>query len=180
MVEAAVSAPTFESADAASFGLATWQVGIGTEFGVTPSLTLGGRFSYSQVGGVIDEYSEQVEGREVRGRGAFDGAFYSTELLMRYLVYGGYDTAPYLELGGGYLFGQYRNIDILDAQDRILARDVGDEGRGAFTASAGLYVDMRLVNTMTVGVGARYQHVFDDLYRWAVIFPVRFSYYWFR
>lgn len=178
-VEGGIALPDFRAGPSTTFTLASYQVGALVEYSVTHRLALGARFYFNQFSGIGSGFSTMVGERMLEGQGAFDGTFYEPQVHARFELYSGYEVAPHLELAAGYQWAQYRNVDLLDERDRTIAQDIGDFGRGAFTAEAGLFVDFRLFDLADVGVGVRYKNVFDDLFRAQITVPLRLLYYWY-
>ena len=178
-VEGAVSLPSFDSGSPTAFDLAAWTLGGGFDYGVIHNLHLGLRFSYSRFNGVAPRYATDVNGRLQEGQLSFAGQFFHPQATARVNLFPGYNLAPYLDLGVGFLWAIYRGNQLLDDQFRLITEDIEDFGEGSLTLEAGFSLNYRIYNRVTVGIGVRWMTVFNTIYSYSINVPFKFAYYWF-
>ena len=171
--------PGFRSQQPTDFVLATWTAGAWAEYGVLDDLFLGGRFVYSRFDALDGGRTTEVDGFDVTGDLRFALETWHPQITARYTLLAGYTVAPRLHVAGGYVW-QVVGDQRLDTADGSAAVDgLADEGRGAFTVSAGLMADARLFDLILVGVGLEYTRLLGDhAWRHAITAPLTVGVFW--
>lgn len=136
--------PGFRAQDPTDFVLATWTAGAWAEYGLFDDLTVGGRFTYSQFDALDGDRSTVVDGFPLSGDLRFGLETWHAQLTARYTLLAGYSAAPRLHLGAGYVWQVIGDQHLDTADGSSTVEGLADEGRGAFTLTAGLMVDYRL------------------------------------
>lgn len=177
-LEGALILPALETGDRTAVSLATWGLGLYGRYGLLDDLDLSLRGSFAAFGGQVGTTME-VRGRAVVGNLGFDLQQWQFEAGARWKLFAGYNLAPYLEGHVGWMWSVYQDQRFMTPAGQDLGLELPNEGRGAFTVSAGLALDYRLMNLLFVGVAARWTEVFGDgPYRRYISAPIQVAFYW--
>jgi hypothetical protein len=152
--------PNYETTSNTAFTLATWQAGIHASYGITNELSVISSFALAVFEAQVDGYTTQANNRQYTGTLLFDTAIYHPEVGMRYLLLGGYDLAPLVEMSIGYAWSAYTDTALRDADGNDFGVTVDDFAEGTPTVSAGFLIDYRLYNIVFVGAAVRFKYGF--------------------
>ena len=177
-VEGGVALPALSSADATAFRLVTFGVGGFGRYGVLTDLDLELRFDFSLFSGRVDE-TRDLQRRDLVGVRYFRAEQYHASIGGRYKLVSGYFLAPYVEGHVGLLWLVLREQQFLSPAGESFGLDVGDEGQGAVTLTAGLAVDYRLFDLGTVGLAVRWvELVGGGIHQRYLSIPLQVALYW--
>lgn len=173
----ALELPGLKSASPTDFDLATWATGTRVTYGLTHWLSLGGRFIYSQVDGVLEDYSAQSRGGTTfAGDLLVDMSAWRTEAIVEVQLPRGFALQPYLTLGAGYTWTVYADpVLAVDGGSIPIDSSADDFADGSFTTSAALRFAWRVLPFLEVSAGAEFSRYFGGLYETAVRFPLSVS-----
>jgi hypothetical protein len=177
-VEGTLLLPSFSSPDATAVALAALGVRARAEYGVTDDLSVTVGLGFSAFSGQTGDTRSYL-GRPLSGNLALDLDQIQGEIGARYLLFGGYNLAPYVEAGVGVLFLNFRNEDLLDTKGESYGLMLPDESSVALTGSIGLRIEYRLMNLVRIGAGVRLTEVFGNrLYKRFIEVPLGGALYW--
>jgi len=178
-VTGGVMMPAYASQDSTAFRLVTFTAGGFARYGVLEDLDLVLRFEFSLFRGKSRE-TRELQGRELVGDRYFRAEQYQVAAGARYKLVSGYDLAPYLEAAVGWQWRVLRDQQFLSPEGLDFGLELGPEGQGALSLTAGVAVDYRLFNLVQIGAAFRWTELLfhNGERQRALTLPVEVAYYW--
>lgn len=172
----ALELPGLDSQSPTDFDLATFATGAQITYGLCDWLDLGGRFVYSQVEGVIDDYTARSDGESGFVGDLFvDLQAWRTEAVIAIRPVGGLLLEPRLVLAGGYTWTVYSDALLRLDDGDVPVQDSEEFAEGTLTATATVELGWRVLPFLEISVGAEATRYFDGLYDSAIRFPISIS-----